>query len=363
MKAIILVGGEGTRLRPLTCNTPKTMVPVLDMPFLEYVIRRLKEHRIEVITLAISHLAGPIADYFGDGSRFGVRLNYPREEARLGTAGAVKNAREHLDETFLVLNGDVFTDLDFTAMLNFHREREARVTIALTPVDDPTHYGLIETDARGRVTRFLEKPDWSEVTTNMINAGTYVMEPEILDGIPPQTNFSFENELFPRLLKDGEPVYAYPSTGYWIDIGTPNKYLCLHYDLLGGRAGQHAFDRGDEVIVGERSFIDPSARITGPVLVGSACTIGRKVRLTGPVVIGSGSEIGPGAVIEGAVLWGDVQVGEGAVVKDSVIASNCRIGAGSAVTDGSVLGDNVTVTAGCKLAPASQVWPGKVAGD
>jgi len=341
------------------------MVPVLDMPFLEYVIRRLKEHRVENITLAISHLAGPIADYFGDGSRFGVGLNYPREETRLGTAGAVKNARKYLDETFLVLNGDVFTDLDFTAMLSFHRERKARVTIALTPVDDPTHYGLIETDARGRVTRFLEKPDWSEVTTNMINAGTYVIEPEILDYIPPQTNFSFEHELFPRLLEEGEPVYAYPypSTDYWIDIGTPDKYLRLHYDLLGGRGGQHAFDRGDEVIVGERSRIDLSARITGPVLVGSDCTVGRNVELVGPVVVGSGSDIGPGAVIARSVLWNDVKIGEGAVVKDSIVANSCRVEAGGAVGAGSVLGDNVTVSSGCKLASDSQIWPGTVVRD
>ena len=180
MKAVILVGGEATRLVPLTCNTPKAMVPVLNTPFLEHVIHHLSEHQVRDVILAQRHLSQPIKGYFGNGSQFGLRLGYTVEDAPLGTAGAVKNAEKYLDDAFLVLNGDIFTDLDISAMIGFHQERKAKATIALTPVDDPTSYGLIETNAQGRVTRFLEKPKWSEVTTNMINAGTYVLEPEVL---------------------------------------------------------------------------------------------------------------------------------------------------------------------------------------
>lgn len=196
MKAVILVGGGATRLLPLTCHIPKAMVPVLNTPFLEYVISYLSRHQVKDIILAQGHLQQS-ESYFGDGSQFGVRLSYLKEDTPLGTAGAVKNAEAYLVESFLVLNGDIFTDLDIMAMINFHRERKARVTIALTPVSDPTSYGLIETDAQGRVTRFLEKPSWNQVTTNMINAGCYVLEPEVLAHIPVQVNFSFERDLFP----------------------------------------------------------------------------------------------------------------------------------------------------------------------
>lgn len=239
MKAVILVGGEATRLLPLTCNTPKAMVPVLNIPFLEHVIRYLSKHQIKDIILAQGYLAQPIEDYLGDGSQLGVKLNYVVEDTPLGTAGAVKNAERYLDETFLMLNGDIFTDLDITAMIDLHQERKAKATIALTPVDDPTSYGLIETDAEGRITRFLEKPKRSQVTTNTINAGTYTLEPEILAQMPPQTKISIEREVFPLLLEQGKPVYAYPSSAYWIDMGTPEKYFRLHRDLLSGESSQY----------------------------------------------------------------------------------------------------------------------------
>ncbi len=359
MRAVILVGGEATRLRPLTCNVAKAVVPVLNTPFLEHVIRYLSRHRVRDITLAQSHLPKSIESYFGDGSQFGVKLSYVVEDTPLGTAGAVKNVERYLDETFLVLNGDIFTDLDITAMIGFHLERKAKATIALTPVDDPTSYGLIETNAQGRVTRFVEKPGWSQVTTNMINAGTYVLEPEVLASIPPQANFSFERELFPILLDRGEPIYAYPSSAYWIDIGTPEKYLQLHRDLLSGRSIQPNFPSGKEVLIGDQSSIHPTAQITGPVLIGSNCTIGQNVRLTGPVVIGSGCKIQSQAVVEGCIIWDDVQIGRETTVRDSIIANGCHLYPDCCITDGAVLGDNVTVVSGCKLEPGSQIWPGK----
>ncbi len=364
MKAVILVGGQGTRLRPLTINTPKAMVPVLNTPFLEHVIHHLSRHNVREITLALSHLAQPIKDYFGDGSRFGVRLNYVLEETPLGTAGAVKNterSERYLDETFLVLNGDIITDLDITAMLDSHRQRRSKATIALTPVDDPTSYGLIETDAKGRVTRFLEKPGWSQVTTNMINAGTYIIEPDVMASIPPRTKFSFEHELFPLFLEQDEPIYAYPSSAYWIDIGTPEKYLRLNKDLLSGKSTQYAPGSGVRVVIGDKCHIHPTAEITAPVVIGDNCAIGQGVRLTGPVVIGSGSVILDNAVITESVIWQAVNIGSGVKVKGSIIASNCRLDDGSIVEE-AVLGDNVTVTSGYKLEPGSKIWPGTAVG-
>ncbi len=359
MKAVILVGGEATRLRPLTCNIPKAMVPVLNVPFLEHVIGYLIQHQIEGVTLAQSHLAQTIESYFGDGSQFGVRLSYTTEDTPLGTAGAVKNAEKYLAETFLVLNGDVFTDLDITAMIGSHRERKARATIALAPVDDPTSYGLIETNAEGRVTRFLEKPSWNQVTTNMINAGTYVLEPEILAHIPPQANFSFEHDLFPLLLDQGEPIYAYPSATYWIDIGTLEKYLQLHQDLLKGKgsASQHGFTSGKEVLIGDQSYVHPTAQMKGPILIGSNCIIGGKVKLTGPVVIGPGSTILEDSVVEESIIWRNVRLGAQVNLKNSIVADNCCLNANSIIED-SVLGDNVIVVSGCKLEPGSRIWPG-----
>ena len=357
MKVVILVGGEATRLRPLTCNRPKAIVPVLNIPLLEHVIHSLSKHGIRDIILAQSCLAQPVESYFGNGSQFGVKLSYTREEVPLGTGGAVKNAEKYLDETFLVLNGDIFTDLDITSMIGSHRERQAKATIALTPVDDPTAYGLIETDAGGRVTRFREKPGRHEITTNMINAGTYVLEPEVLAQIPPQANFSFEYELFPLLLDRSEPIYAYASPAYWIDMGTPEKYLRLHWDLLKGKSSRHTLVSGEDVVIGEPGYIHPAARIKGPVLIGSNCSIGRGVKLTGPVVIGAGCIIREDTAIEKAIIWRNARLGERVNLKNSIVADNCCLDSDSIIED-SVLGDNVTVVSGCRVEPGSKIGPG-----
>ncbi len=358
MKAVILIGGEATRLRPLTCNTPKAMVPVLNTPFLEHVIHYLSQHQVTEITLAQSQRQQSINNYFKDGSQFGVRLNYTVEDTPLGTAGAVKNAEKYLDETFLVLNGDIYTDLDITAMMEFHRDRKARVTIALTPVDDPTSYGLVETNAQDRITRFLEKPKRSEITTNLINAGIYILEPDALAHIPPQANFSFERELFPLLLAGDEPVFAYLSSAYWIDIGTPEKYFRLNRDLLRGKysAAQYALSPGKKVQTGKQSHIHPTAQIKGAVVIGDNCIIEPKVKLTGPVVIGHGCTIQSGAIIEDSVIWHNVQIAPRVVVKNCILANGCCLNA-NCIIQGSTLGDNVTIASSCRLAPGSLIWP------
>ena len=358
MKAIILVGGEATRLRPLTPNTPKALLPVLNTPFLTHVFRRLRSHGISDIILTQSHFAKAIGDYFGDGSELGINLHYVIEEVTLGTAGAVKNSEALLDEPFLVLNGDVFTDLDDTAMTAFHREKNAKVTIALTPVTDPTSYGLVETNSEGRVLRFLEKPSPDQITTNMINAGTYVIEPEVLNRIPSRTKFSFERELFPLLLERGEPVYAYASDAYWIDMGTPENYFQLHKDLLKGRSSQYDTDEGNQaVITGEGSTLDPDTVIEGPVVIDRNCVIKRGVKIRGPVVIGEGSIVSEDSRIESAIIWQQVRIEPRVNLKDTIVAHHCHLETGCHL-EKAVLGDHVTVPSRTQLAPGSKIPPG-----
>ncbi|HEY41781.1 MAG TPA: NDP-sugar synthase [Dehalococcoidia bacterium] len=361
MQAVILVGGQATRLRPLATNTPKAMVPVLNRPFLEYVIRNLSRHDVREIVLAQHHLAGPIEEHLGDGSRFGVSIAYVVEDSPRGTAGAFKNVEKHITDTFIGMNGDIFNDLDITAMLRFHREKNATATIALTPVEDPTAYGLIETDTTGLVKRFLEKPSPSEVTTNMINAGTYVLEPEVLGQIPSDVQVSIERETFPLLVSSGKPVYAFSSSGYWMDMGTPDKYLQLHRDLLAGRSTWYVPGTDAEVLIGEGCSIDPSAEIIGPVMIDDNCTIDPYVRIVGPVVIGTGCVIGEGSDIEDSVIWHNVRLGSRVKLESSVVADNCTLNDNS-VIEGGVLGDHVTVSAGASLGPGSMIELGETVG-
>jgi len=357
MKAVILVGGEGTRLRPLTCNIYKAMVPVLNKPFLEHMIHYLRGHGVDDIVLALCHLPEHIKDYFADGSKFGVKLSYVIEESPLGTAGAVKNAESYLDDLFFVFNGDILTDIDLRAMLSFHRERKAKATIALTPVEDPTFYGVAETDLQGKVNRFVEKPSRGEATTNLINAGIYILDQEILQDIPTNTPSMFERHLFPALLAKGVPIYGFPSHAYWIDIGTPEKYLQMHHDLLQGKSTATLCSQIRDKEISRQALIHPTAEIAGSVIIGNGCSIGPGVRIEGPAVIGEGSKILDQAKIEGAVLWRNVQIGKQATLKDCIIGDNSFIGDGSFIAHGSVIGDNVIITQGSQLSPGTKIWP------
>jgi len=355
MKAVIIVGGEGTRLRPLTCNTPKAMLPVLNKPFLEHMTHYLRGHGVEEIILALCYLPHHIESYFGDGSEFGVKMNCVMEDSPLGTAGAVKNTEKYLENVFLVFNGDIVTDIDLGAMLSFHHERRAKATIALTPVEDPSAYGVIETNSEGRVKRFVEKPPREEATTNLINAGIYILDKEVLQEIPPNTFFMFEHHLFPHLLEKGVPVYSYASDTYWIDIGTPEKYLQLHHDLLLGKSTfvPHSNIEHKEA----QTSIHPTARIEGEVIIGNSCIISSGVKIKGPAVIGKGCKILDQATIEGAILWRNVQVGQRATLEYCVIGDNCLIGDDSFIPHGSVISDNVVITKGSHLEAGTRIWP------
>jgi mannose-1-phosphate guanylyltransferase len=310
----------------------------------------LKEHGVTDAILAMGYLPDLIQSCLGDGTQLGVRLTYLVEESPLGTAGAVKNAESYLDGPFLVFNGDILTKIDLTAMMKRHKEVKPKVSIALTPVDNPTIYGVVETDTRGVVQRFVEKPTWDKVTTNMINAGIYILEPEVLAHIPASTPSMFENYLFPRLLEIGEPILSYPSDAYWIDIGTPEKYLKANHDLL-----LQQVDRGIQAI--GKSQFHHTAQIEGPVLIAEGCIIAEGAKLKGPVVLGPHCEIGKGAVVQGAVLWHHSRVGEKAILRNCVVCSHSYVGQGSRVLDNCVLGDSVTVASGNILDRGTKVWP------
>ena len=342
MKAVVLIGGEGTRLRPLTCNIPKAAVPILNRPFMEHLLRYLEKHGVRDIILAMGYLPDPIQRSLGGSIKFGGRLNYLIEEFPLGTAGAVKNAESFLDRTFLVFNGDILTGIDLTAMMRRHREIKPKVSIALTPVDNPTTYGIVETNAQGMVQRFVEKPSWDKVTTNLINAGIYILEPEVLVHVPKSTPSMFENYLFPRLLKMGEPILSYHSDAYWIDIGTPEKYLKVNHDLL--------LQQGVESVrLGKGSKIHHTSRIKGPVLIGEECIIAENVKIKGPAVLGPKCEIGEGTVVEGAILWHHSRVDKWATVRNCILCSGTYVQERSQVLDNCVVGDGVTVDAGSIL--------------
>jgi mannose-1-phosphate guanylyltransferase len=321
MKAIILAGGEGTRLQPLTHATPKSMVPVLNRPFLEHTIAHLKKCGIKDIILAISHLPEVIRDYFGDGASLGVRLTYTMEDSPLGTAGAVKNAEQYLDGTFVVLNGDIFNDLEIAKMLDQHRRKRAKATISLKWVDDVSSFGAVETDDDYRITSFIEKPSPGETTSHWINAGTYILEPEVLGYVPANSRYMFERGLFPLLLKKDEPVYGYSFSGYWLDMGTPDKYLLLNHDLLLLKVKSALIDdlSQNKVCCDKEAVIHPSARITGPAVIGSGCRIGQNTHIKGPVVIGPDCHIGDGASIEGTVVWGGASIEANARIVNRVV--------------------------------------------
>ncbi len=342
IQAVILAGGLGTRLRPLTLDRPKPVVPLLNVPFLCYQLGLLDVHGVRDVILSVSHRPDVIRATM-ERERLGeVRLRDVVEQNPLGTAGGVRNAADLVEGRVVVLNGDILTDLDLSAMLAAHDARGAAASIYLTPVENPTAYGLVELEGDGRVRRFLEKPGWDEVTTNTINAGVYVLERELLELIPKGVPHSMEREFFPLLLERGVPFYGFVSTGYWLDIGTPAKYLQAQQDLLARRLRAHVESLGRE---GPQGWIDPSAtiapsaRIRGPVAIGAACRVEAGAVVGPGVVLGVGCRIAAEARIETAVLWEKVEIGAAARLAGCLIGHDASIGAHAHVTPGAVLGD------------------------
>ena len=360
MKAVILVGGLGTRLRPLTCNTPKPMIPLVNQPFIEYMLETLRDQGITEAVLAVQYLADRFREVLGDGSRLGMKLHIVEEPEPRGTAGAVKNVERLLDDTTFVFNGDVMTDLDLQAMLAYHRERGSACTIALTPVEDPTAFGLVETDATGRIQRFLEKPRPEDVTTNMINAGTYIIEPHVFRYVPPSQHYMFERGLFPVMLQTSDPMYGFASRSYWADVGKPQTYLEVHHDILIGKV-RHTF-RGrqiaDRVWAEDGVDIHATAQLVGPIVLGAGVQIGAGAQVIGPTVIGARCVVGPNATIEASVLWDGNVVEEGASLRACVVGNRNRIGAKTHLAGGTIVSDQCVIGAENRLERGIRVWPG-----
>jgi mannose-1-phosphate guanylyltransferase len=348
MQALILAGGEGTRLRPLTTTVPKPVLPLANRPFISYMIDWLSMHGVDDVVLSCGFLADQVRAVLGD-TLDGARLRYIEEEEPLGTAGAVKFAEPLLNERFLVLNGDVLTDFDLSALQRFHDERNATATIALVPVDDPTAYGLVRAEEDGRIKQFLEKPRPEEIDTNLINAGAYVLEHAVLEGIPAGRPVSFEREVFPGLVGSG--LYGHEVSGYWLDIGTPERYLQGTCDILEGTVETvvTASQRNGAQSVGRGTAVSPDAQLIGKVLIGDRCAVEAGARLGPLAVVGDGSRVGPSATIERAVLHQDVEVQQGAVVRESIVGHDARVGADSRLEDGTVVGPDAVVGSGSVL--------------
>jgi NDP-sugar pyrophosphorylase family protein len=346
MKAILLAGGKGSRLRPLTVHTPKPIVPIFNRPFLYYQIDLLRQvPEIDEVILSLNYQPRRIEEIFGDGDGLGLKLRYVVEPIPLGTGGAIRYAGDSLTDSVVVFNGDVLTQVDLRAVLALHRERKAKATIVLTPVDNPRAYGLVETDDRGNVSRFLEKPGEDEITCNTINAGIYVLEPDTFDRIPKDTAWSIERSYFPSLIDRGETFVAYVYDGYWIDIGTPGKYLQVHRDIMDGLYSAPPFE-GEA----KKVWISPSARIEdgvelhGPCFIDEGTVVKAGTRVMAYSVIGRQTHIDESAIIDASIVWPNGWIGREATVRGSILGKNCHVGRNALLETPVVLGDKTVIT-------------------
>ncbi len=358
MQALILVGGEGTRLRPLTSNLPKPVVPLAGQPFMWYMLQWLRSHGVDDVVLSCGFLAGGVREVLGDGSALGIRLRYVEEPKPLGTGGALKYAEDLLQERFVMLNGDVLTDIDLTAQLAAHERTGARGTIALIAVQDPSAYGLVRQRADGSVSEFLEKPGPDQIVdTNLVNAGVYILEREVLDGMAPSgTNISIERDLFPTLV-DGR-LYGYEVDGYWLDIGTPERYLQATFDILEGNVRTDIgmqLGRSGMRIIDSREL---QGRVGAPAIVGAGCAIAAHAIVGGRTVLGNGVRIDDGARIESSVLLDDVHIGARTTVHGSIVAAGSDIGEHCSIDGGVVVGAGVRLGADNVLRAGARIFPG-----
>jgi NDP-sugar pyrophosphorylase family protein len=348
MKAILLAGGKGTRLRPLTIHTPKPIVPIFDRPFLHYQLDLLKQvPEIDQVILSLNYQPRRIEEIFGDGTEAGVSIRYVVEPAPLGTAGAVRYAGESLRESVVVFNGDVLTEVDLKAVIALHRERRAKATIVLTPVENPSAYGLVETDADGNIRRFLEKPKPDEITCDTINAGIYVLEPDTFDRIPKDTPWSIERSFFPSLIERRETFVAYVYRGYWIDIGTPEKYMQVHRDIMDGRyAGYRAasFASGAKAWVSPQARVDAGVSVEGPCFVDEGTVVKAGARIGPYSVVGRQCHIEEHASVERAIVWANTRISQEASVRGSILGRQCHIGRNASIEHHVILGDKSVVT-------------------
>ena len=362
MRAVLMAGGSGTRLRPLTCDLPKPMVPILNRPIAEHIINLLKRHDITQIIATLHYLPDVMKDYFQDGSEFGVSIEYVVEEDQpLGTAGCVKNIAEWLDETFLVISGDSITDLDIGAAIAFHREKQAKATLILARVPNPMEFGVVITDTDARISHFLEKPSTGEIFSDTVNTGIYILEPEVLEYLPCSEEADFSKDLFPLLLMEDEPMYGYIAQGYWCDVGNLETYREAQYDALYGKVKLEIdyHQRQTGLWVGQNTYIDPSASIEAPAVIGSHCRIGPNAIIEAGTVIGDNVTIGAGADLKRPILWNGVMIGDETYLAACVIARGTRVERRSQILEGAIVGALSTVGEEAQISAGVRVWPSK----
>lgn len=356
-----MAGGEGSRLRPITSTRPKPLVPVVNRPIIWHVLRLLKNHGFNESFITLHYLADQVMTLFGEQSHFGLPINYSFEDKPLGTAGSVKALESSLGGTFLVISGDVVTDFNLTELVNFHKQKGAAVTIGLAKVDNPLEYGVVLCDEEGRVTKFLEKPGWSEVFSETVNSGIYVIEREVLKEIEPEKPYDFSKELFPRLLKKGVAIYAHTLQGYWCDVGLPSQYISAHYDILSGKTKLEIPGKsvGDKIWIEGEQDIPKEVEIRGPVLIGSQTNIARGAKIGPMSCIGSNATIESDAVVSRAIIFDFAYLGRGAEAKGCVIGKGSVLRPRSRVFEGAVIGDGSQLGAGSEIAQNVKVWPDK----
>jgi mannose-1-phosphate guanylyltransferase / phosphomannomutase len=362
VKAVVMAGGEGTRLRPITASQPKPMLPVVNRPIMEHVLRLLRRHGFDETVVTVQFLASMVRNYFGDGEDFGMSLQYATEESPLGTAGSVKNAEDALrDQPFLVISGDALTDIDLSELVRFHKDSGALVTVGLTRVPDPLEFGIIIVDDDGRIQRFLEKPTWGQVFSDTVNTGIYVMEPEVLAEVPAGEVVDWSGEVFPRLLERGAPLYGWVADGYWEDVGTHESYLKAQADVLSGRVDTKidGFEVSPGVWVAEGAEVDPDAALTGPLAIGDYAKIEAGARLREFTVVGSNVVVKEGAFLHRAVVHSNVYVGVGATLRGCVIGKNTDVMRSARIEESAVVGDECVIEPESYLSAGVKVYPFK----
>lgn len=362
MRAVLMAGGSGTRLRPLTCDLPKPMVPVLNRPIAEHIIHLLRRHHINEVIATLHYLPDVMRDYFQDGSDFGIQITYAVEEDQpLGTAGCVKNIAELLDGTFLVISGDSITDFDLNAAIRFHQQRRSKATLVLKRVPNPLEFGVVITDEDGRIRRFLEKPSSSEIFSDTVNTGTYILETEVLDYLPANQESDFSKDLFPLLLEKDEPMYGYIADGYWCDVGHLDAYRDAQYDGLMGKVNLDFpyEERSSGVWIGQNTYVDPSAQLHPPVLIGSNCRVGPRVQIDPGTIIGDNVTIGADADLKRPIIWNGAIIGEEAHLRACVIARGARVDRRAHVMEGAIVGPLSSIGEEAQVSPEVRVWPNK----
>lgn len=365
MKAVIMAGGEGTRLRPLTSNAPKPMLPIANRPMMEHVVHLLRRHGFDEIVVTVAFLANHIKTYFGDGSEFGVSIRYADEPVPLGTAGSVGNAREFLDETFLVISGDVLTDIDLGKVLEFHEQHRSLATIGLTSVDNPLEFGIVITREDGSIERFLEKPTWGQVFSDTINTGIYVLEPEIFDYIPSGRSVDFSGEVFPALLDAGRPLFGAVVDGYWEDVGTLDAYLSAHKDVLDQKVVVDipGFRVNEGVWLGEGAEVAPEATVQAPCVIGPGCIVEAGCRLGEYTVLGSNVRVLHDAELDRTVVHDNVYIGHGTRIRGAIVGRSSSIRNTVRIDEGVVLGDEVFVGTDAVVTGDVKIYPFKTVED